>query len=63
MAVIIGLVILSLISTALCNVIYYQPEAVHLAYGGNMHHILFIIFPFHIVILCIFIIKRITKDM
>lgn len=37
MALFNGLVFLSLISLTVCNVIHYQPEAVHLAYGGNVY--------------------------
>lgn len=33
----IGFVALSLLSVAIANVIYYQPEAVHLAYGGKSY--------------------------
>lgn len=29
------IIILSLLSVTVSDVIYYQPEAVHLAYGGN----------------------------
>ncbi|CAK9815267.1 Acid phosphatase type 7 [Anthophora plagiata] len=36
---IIGFVFLSLISSTLSDVIYYQPEAVHLSYGDNIHDI------------------------
>lgn len=37
MALFIGLIFSFLISLTVCNVIYYQPEAVHLAYGGNIY--------------------------
>lgn len=33
----IGLVVLSLFSVTIGNVIYYQPEAVHLSYGGKTY--------------------------
>ncbi|OAD52984.1 Iron/zinc purple acid phosphatase-like protein [Eufriesea mexicana] len=39
MAFFTGLVILSLLSVTLSNIIYYQPEAIHLAYGDNIHDI------------------------
>lgn len=39
MALSIGFFALSLLSLTVANVIYYQPEAVHLAYGDNIHDI------------------------
>ncbi|XP_076291196.1 acid phosphatase type 7 [Lasioglossum baleicum] len=38
-ALIFALAILSTTSSVFCNVIYYQPEAVHIAYGDNIHDI------------------------
>ncbi|XP_031850266.1 acid phosphatase type 7 [Nomia melanderi] len=38
-ALIFGLVILLSVPASFCNVIYYQPESVHLAYGDNIHDI------------------------
>lgn len=46
MALFIGLVFLSLISLTVCNVIHYQPEAVHLAYGGNVILIIYLVNTF-----------------
>lgn len=40
MAPFVAFALLSMLSTGLCDVFNYQPEAVHLAYGGNIINLL-----------------------